>query len=125
MLPLSGLCPPNKGYSEFMSKAEEQYFDKYDQTVRQQAPLMEAEELPQAFNVKVVESALDTQVGGDHYSSMTIQPIEYITKNDIRYCDGNVIKYVSRHREKNGIEDLKKAKHYIDMIIEMEYGESK
>lgn len=64
--------------------------------------------------------ATDIQVGGDHYSKMEIQPIEYIMKNKIPYCEANVIKYLSRWRSKNGIEDLRKAKHYIDMLIEQE-----
>ena len=57
------------------------------------------------------------QVGGDHYSKMTIQPIEFINANSLSYMQGNVVKYVCRYRDKNGIEDLEKAKHYIDMMI--------
>ncbi len=63
-------------------------------------------------------SALETQVGGNHYKSMSIQPVEYITANNLSFLEGNVVKYVSRHRTKNGLEDLLKAKHYLDMIIE-------
>lgn len=65
-------------------------------------------------------SALETQVGGNHYKNLKIQPIEYIHANNIGYMEGNVIKYVSRWREKNGIKDLEKAKHYIDLLIELE-----
>lgn len=65
-------------------------------------------------------SALDTQVGGDHYKKLKIQPIEYIHANDIGYMEGNVIKYISRWKDKNGIKDLEKAKHYIDLLIELE-----
>jgi len=65
-------------------------------------------------------SALDDQVGGDHYKKLKIQPIEYIHANQIGYMEGNVIKYVSRWKEKNGIKDLEKAKHYIDLLIELE-----
>ena len=65
-------------------------------------------------------SAIDIQIGGDHYSKMEIQPIEYIMKNKIPYCEANVIKYLSRWRSKNGVEDLRKARHYIDMLIEAE-----
>ena len=64
----------------------------------------------------------DKQVGGDHYAKMKIQPIEFITQNELSYMQGNVIKYVCRYKDKNGIEDLKKARHYIDMILEKEYG---
>lgn len=63
---------------------------------------------------------LKGQVGGSHYKDMVIQPIEYIVKNDIPYREANVIKYVSRWRSKNGVEDLRKARHYIDMLIESE-----
>ena len=61
-----------------------------------------------------------TQVGGNHYAKYAIQPTEYIIKNKLNFCEGNVIKYVSRWRDKGGVEDLKKAKHYIDMLIETE-----
>jgi len=65
-------------------------------------------------------SAFDTQVGGDHYKKMGIQPMEYITKNNMPFADGCIIKYVTRWRFKGGIEDLKKAKHFIDLLIELE-----
>jgi hypothetical protein len=65
-------------------------------------------------------SALDKQVNGSHYTRLAIQPIEYIHANDIPYCEGNVIKYVSRWRQKGGVADLQKARHYIDLLIEME-----
>jgi hypothetical protein len=63
---------------------------------------------------------LDVQVDGDHYKQMKIQPVEFIHANGIPYLEGNVIKYVSRWRSKNGVADLKKAKHYIDLLIELE-----
>ena len=65
-------------------------------------------------------TALAQQVGGDHYKSLAIQPVEYIHRNKIGYFEGNVIKYVTRWRDKNGIADLQKAKHYIDLLIELE-----
>lgn len=65
-------------------------------------------------------SALDVQVAGDHYKKLAIQPVEYIHANKIGYFEGNVIKYVSRWRSKNGIKDLEKAKHYIELLIELE-----
>lgn len=67
-------------------------------------------------------SALATQEGGSHYKDFQIQPVEYITKNSIPYLEGNVIKYVSRHHSKNGIEDIKKAIHYLQLIAELRYG---
>lgn len=63
-------------------------------------------------------AATSTQVGGDHYASQAIQPIHYIFENNLGFCEGNVIKYVTRYQKKNGVEDLKKARHYLDMLIE-------
>lgn len=64
--------------------------------------------------------AMDKQEGGNHYKNMAIQPVEFIHKNGLTFIAGNVIKYVCRYEMKNGIEDLKKARHYIDLLIEME-----
>jgi len=66
--------------------------------------------------------ASEIQVGGSHYRDFAIQPAEFIHKNAIGFLAGNVIKYVCRHGKKNGVEDLKKARHYIDLLIEHEYG---
>ena len=63
--------------------------------------------------------ATDKQVGGDHYHQ-PIQPIEYILANDIGYCEGNIIKYVSRWKKKGGKEDLEKARQYIDFLLTQE-----
>jgi len=65
-------------------------------------------------------SALDTQIGGTHYKNFSIEPIEFIHKNGIGFCEGNAIKYLVRWREKGGKQDLLKAKHYIDLLLEME-----
>jgi hypothetical protein len=65
-------------------------------------------------------TALDVQEGGDHYKALAIQPVEFIHRNGIGFVEGNVIKYVTRWRSKGGIADLKKARHYLDMLIEME-----
>lgn len=65
-------------------------------------------------------SALDKQVAGDHYKSFKIQPVEFIQKNQLGFCEGNAIKYLCRWRAKNGIQDLQKAIHYIELLIEME-----
>lgn len=67
-------------------------------------------------------SALDKQMGGTHYKQMKIQPIQFIIENGIDYIPGNVIKYVCRYKEKNGIQDLKKAIHYLEILIEYETG---
>lgn len=63
-------------------------------------------------------SALDRQFGGSHYKEMAIQPVEFILANKLDFCEGNVVKYVSRWKVKNGIEDLRKARHYLDLLIE-------
>lgn len=63
---------------------------------------------------------LPKQVGGSHYQHFKIQPVDYIADNQIPYLEGNVIKYVSRWRNKNGVEDLEKAKHYLEILIEKE-----
>ena len=65
-------------------------------------------------------SALDKQPGGNHYKDFAIQPVEFIFQNKIPFIEANVIKYLLRWRNKNGLEDLEKAKHYIDLLIEME-----
>ena len=66
------------------------------------------------------DNPLAVQVAGDHYKGMAIQPVEFIHANGIGYFEGNVIKYVSRWRAKGGVKDLEKAKHYIDLLIELE-----
>ena len=65
-------------------------------------------------------SSLKEQVGGSHYKGMAIQPAEFVHANKIPYLEGSVIYYVARWREKNGIEDLKKARHTLDLLIELE-----
>lgn len=65
-------------------------------------------------------SALGEQVGGSHYKDFAIQPAEFIHKNQIGFIAGNVIKYVCRYAAKDGAKDLEKAKHYIEMLIELE-----
>lgn len=71
---------------------------------------------------KKVETALNTQIGGEHYKNYTVQPVEFITKNKLGFLEGCVIKRICRYEDKNGLEDLKKAKHEIDLLIELKYG---
>ena len=63
-------------------------------------------------------SPLDVQVGGSHYKSMKIQPIEFILGNDLGFCEGNIIKYTCRYKQKGGVEDLNKVIHYARLLIE-------
>lgn len=65
-------------------------------------------------------SPWDSQVGGSHYKQLAIQPTEYIIKNNLDFAEGNVIKYVTRYKLKGGVEDLKKARHYLDMLIDIQ-----
>lgn len=69
-------------------------------------------------------SALNEQTGGNHYKDLAIQPVEYIFHNQLPYLEGNVVKYVTRHKSKNGAEDIRKAIHYCQLILQLEYGET-
>ena len=70
----------------------------------------------------VANNPLESQVGGTHYKDLKIQPIEFIHANNIPFCEANAIKYLCRWRQKNGRQDLEKARHYIDLLIKLEYG---
>jgi hypothetical protein len=62
--------------------------------------------------------ANEQQVGGEHYAVKAIQPWDFIIANNIGYLEGNIIKYISRWKDKGGVEDLKKAQHYLQKLIE-------
>ena len=75
---------------------------------------------------RVDKEALDKQVGGSHYKDCGIQPVEYIYANHLDFLEGNVIKYITRHRTKgDGEKDIRKVIHYAEMILEMVYGKGK
>ena len=59
----------------------------------------------------------DRQIGGDHYKDMVIQPFEFISKNELTFFQGNVVKYVCRYKRKNGVQDLEKIIHYCELEI--------
>lgn len=89
-----------------------------------------AEDAPAALDAQCGKgiaptSAFDRQEGGSHYADFEIQPSEFILVNGLGFVEGNVIKYVCRHRNKNGAQDLRKAIHYIEMLLETEYGEAR
>tara|TARA_R110000787_G_scaffold32754_3_gene86554 strand:- start:3433 stop:3696 length:264 start_codon:yes stop_codon:yes gene_type:complete len=67
-------------------------------------------------------NALNRQIGGSHYKTYAIQPIEFITKNNIPFIEANVIKYLCRWKDKGGIEDLDKCIHYIELLKDIELG---
>jgi hypothetical protein len=63
-------------------------------------------------------SALEKQVGGAHYKDMPFQPIEYILANNLGFCEGNIVKYITRYKAKGGVADLRKVIHYAELLIE-------
>lgn len=70
-------------------------------------------------------NALDTQVAGNHYKDFAIQPVEFCQKNGIGFCESSVIKYVCRHKNKNGAEDIRKAIHFLELLLELDYRETR
>lgn len=72
-----------------------------------------------------MSNPLDVQVGGGHYKDFKIQPIEFIFANKIPFIEGSIIKYAARWRDKGGIQDLEKIKHYCDLLIQLENDNNK
>jgi hypothetical protein len=68
-----------------------------------------------------ISNALKTQVGGFHYKGMKIQHVEFVHANGIPYIEANAIKYICRHRQKNGRQDIEKAIHYLQILLDLEY----
>jgi hypothetical protein len=73
----------------------------------------------------MTNSVFYKQIGGSHYKKFAIQPSKFINDNNLLFAEGNAIKYICRHRDKGGKQDLEKAIHYIEMIIERDYGNKK
>ena len=69
----------------------------------------------------LVYDSLEKQVGCKHYRCMKIQPAQFITENKLLFAEGNAIKYICRHKFKGKAEDIKKAIHYLEMILERDY----
>lgn len=89
------------------------------------APVVDYDKIEAFFNeVKDDTSVLHSQVGGGHYKDLAIQPIEFCQLNEFNMCESSIIKYVVRHKNKNGLEDLKKARHFLEILMELEYGYS-
>jgi hypothetical protein len=76
--------------------------------------------LDQLRNIDIPRLANEEQVGGDHYRNKAIQPWDYIASNNLGYLEGCVIKYVSRYKEKGGMQDLEKAAHYLQKLMEIQ-----
>lgn len=72
---------------------------------------------------KVKEGAMDKQVGGDHYKRLAIQPAEYCYKNKLNNLESEAVGYITRHRFKNGKQDIEKAIHTLEMLIQLEYAD--
>jgi hypothetical protein len=69
------------------------------------------------------QNVLAKQEGGQHYKKLGIEPVEYIQANKLSFFEGNVVKYVTRHKDKKGAEDIRKAIHYLEMILKFEYSQ--
>jgi len=69
-----------------------------------------------------IKSAKDKQIMGTHYKDCPIQPIDYIVDNGLGWCEGNIVKYITRHNKKGGEEDIKKVIHYAELLLEKKYG---
>jgi hypothetical protein len=76
--------------------------------------------LDQLRNMDIPRLANEEQVGGDHYKNKAIQPWDYIASNNLGYLEGCIIKYVSKYKKKDGIQDLQKAAHYLQKLMEVE-----
>ena len=98
------------GYHEAFKKAEQEMKEWTKDTFEE-----EYTSLPGDYYNRYTDKP-KKQVGGTHYQ-MAIEPIDYIVKNDLGYREGNVIKYITRYKKKNGQEDLLKAMHYLEMIL--------
>jgi hypothetical protein len=75
---------------------------------------------PPYRNIPPVKAS-ESQVAGTHYRDLSIQPSEFIQRNRLNWCEGNAVKYLCRHRNKNGRQDIEKAIHYLQLLLEWEY----
>ena len=110
-----------KLYDDMINFEEQEKMGMMDEAIRQTV-----EEQSGFVKTDIKKEAMKAtlkQVGGSHYKDCKIQPIEYIVGNDLTFCEGNAIKYITRHRRKGeGAKDIHKAIHYLEMILETEYG---
>jgi hypothetical protein len=109
---------PNAVYAMRKAAAQQSVFLAQADAVVEAMNLFDTQ-VEEAKDVQVPK-ALDVQVGGSHYKNLKIQPVEYIHANQLPYIEGNIVKYITRWRDKNGVKDLEKIKHYIDLLIELE-----
>lgn len=92
----------------------------------------EAEKVAVDLCFKIANSIEDShakkstsQIGGDHYKSLPIQPVDYCQRNGLGFIEGSVVKYVTRHKAKNGRQDIEKAIHFLQLLLEIEYSNEK
>lgn len=102
---------------EFMKRWDERIHSETDTTT---PPAQQEHNTEETKPIRQEVKATETQIGGDHYTKLAIQPMRYSMENGLDALQHTVIKYVTRFRDKAGIEDLEKAKHCIDMLIEYE-----
>ena len=109
-----------KLYSDMINYEEQQNMGMMDEAIRK--TVEETDFIKTDLKKEAMKATLK-QVGGNHYKDCKIQPIEFIVGNDLTFCEGNAIKYITRHRRKGeGAKDIEKAIHYLEMILETEYG---
>ena len=108
-----GACPYNaeKGMLECTLGLEVQHFTDVDPGN------------PLTVPSSVTQPPLNVQVGGEHYKNLAIQPVEYIHANNLSFLEGNVVKYITRHKTKNKAQDIRKVIHYAQLILQLEYNE--
>lgn len=117
--PNHGLSPRGDGQCPQCMDAESQGYGILDCICNHIGkPQMKAQQKESIDTAK--KSAFDHQEGGSHYKDKAIQPVEYCMANGIGFMEGSVIKYVTRWRDKGGVQDLKKARHFLDLLIEYE-----
>ena len=76
---------------------------------------------PEVVTVELKTNSLDIQIGGSHYKTMKIQPVEYILANQLGWCEGNIVKYITRHKQKGERKDIEKVIHYAQILLDTEY----
>jgi hypothetical protein len=96
-------APKERWSTERVLIPDDGWLDAAKQRMREEAP-----------------KALDRQVAGDHYKKLKIQPVEYCHANKLGYCESNIVKYITRWKDKGGKADLEKVKHYVDLLIQLE-----
>ena len=107
---------------EFSNESRDNYILRRMKEDREQVVKETADASAVHYSKLQEETILDKQIGGDHYKDCKIQPVEYIHANGLDYFEGNVIKYITRHRTKGeGKKDIEKVIHYAELILELYY----